>query len=131
MKIKYEFLTGETVEIEAPDSVVEVSIEIDRAIYKNDRREKRRHNSIEALAEHGIQIADCSNEIAATVEAKETHEVLHKALDILIPKQRELIRKVFFEGRSISEVARAEGIDESSVRERLSRIYKKLKNILK
>ncbi|MBP2654581.1 MAG: sigma70-ECF: polymerase sigma factor, sigma-70 family [Firmicutes bacterium] len=120
MKIKYEFLNGETVEIEAPDSVVEVSIEIDRAIYKNDRREKRRHNSIEALAEPGIQIADSSSEIAATVEAKETHEVLHNALYKLSSQQRELIQKVYFEERTMADIAQDEGVTAQAVQDRVA-----------
>jgi len=46
---------------------------------------------------------------------------IHKALKNLLPQQRELIHKVFFEGKSVSEIARAEGVDESSIRDRLKR----------
>lgn len=58
MKIKYEFLTGEIIEVEAPDNVGEVSIEIEKSIYNSDQKETRRHNSFDALSEQGIQIAD-------------------------------------------------------------------------
>lgn len=130
MKIVYEFVTGESVEVEVTDGVAEVAASIDRDIKNNNRRERRIHSSVEELAESGIQLADDRVDIHSAVEEHEVKTALHKALDQLLPQQKELIQKVFFEGKSISETARAEGVDESSVRDRLKRIYKKLKNIL-
>lgn len=127
MKIKYEYLTGETVEIDVTDKIAEVAIELDRDIRNSNRKETRRHNSVEELAEKGAQLADDRVDIHTDIEQQEMRQALHKALDNLLPQQRELIQKVFFEGKSISEIARFEGVDESSIRDRLKRIYKKLK----
>ncbi|MDP4177157.1 MAG: hypothetical protein Q8900_02300 [Bacillota bacterium] len=55
MKIKYEFVTGETVEIEVPDDICEVLIEIEKYDYNSDYRETRRHNSIEDQQGQDIQ----------------------------------------------------------------------------
>ena len=44
MNIKYEFITGEVVEIEVPDYMGEVSIEIEKQDYNLNRKETRRHN---------------------------------------------------------------------------------------
>ncbi|CQR74997.1 RNA polymerase sigma factor [Sporomusa ovata DSM 2662] len=131
MKIKYEFVTGETVEIEVEENIGEVMAQIDRDIYRSNRRETNKHNSVEALEDKGIQLADESMDIPFFIEQQEMREALHNAMDKLLPQQRELIQKVFFTGKSISEIARAEGVDESSIRDRLKRIYKKLKNFSK
>ena len=40
MKIKYEFVTGETVEVEVDDSIGKVMVELDRIEYNNDHKER-------------------------------------------------------------------------------------------
>ena len=49
MKIKYEFVTGETVEVEVDDSIGKVMVELDRIEYNNDHKETRRHCSLSAI----------------------------------------------------------------------------------
>jgi predicted DNA-binding protein YlxM (UPF0122 family) len=49
---------------------------------------------------------------------------------ISLPQQQALLKKVFFEERSIVSVAREEGVGESAIRDRLKRIEKKLKIFL-
>ena len=130
MNIKYEFLTGEIIEIEVSDDIAEVAIEIERDTYNSNRRETRRHNSIEDMEGQGLQFDDKGVAVATIVEEKETNEALQNALDKLLPQQKELVQKVFFQGMSIAQIARAEGVNEAAIRNRLNKIYKKLKNIL-
>lgn len=129
MKIKYEFLTGETVEIEVPETIGKVLIGIDKEAKNSDRRETRRHNSIDALTELGVQLA-ATRELTDSIEAKETREALRQALDRLLPQQRELLRQIYFEDKSISEIARTEGVYESAIRNRLSKALKRIKKFL-
>lgn len=130
MKIKYEFLTGERIEIEVPEGIGEVTISLDKEMYNTDRKETRRHNSWEDMKEQGFQLADERSDISTEVEVAATIEAVHNALADLLPQQRDLIHKVYFEEISIAQVARNEGVGESAIRDRLNRIYKKLKNIL-
>ena len=130
MNIKYEFLTGEIIEIEVSDDIAEVAIEIERDTYNSNRRETRRHNSIEDMEGQGLQFDDKGVAVATIVEEKETNEALQNALDKLLPQQKELVQKVFFQGMSIAQIARAEGVNEAAIRNSLNKIYKKLKNIL-
>lgn len=130
MNIKYEFLTGETIVIEVPEGIGEVSIAVDKEIYNSNRRETRRHKSMEGMKEQGFQLADVSSDVTCEVTVASTKEDVHNALAILLPQQRALIRKVYFEENSIAQIARDEGVGESAIRDRLNRIYKKLKNIL-
>lgn len=131
MNIKYEFLTGEIVEVEVLTDIGEVSIELDRAIYNSDHRETRRHNSVENLQEQGIQLIDQGADVVSAIEKLETNEILQNALAKLLPQQRALIQKVFFESRSIVTVAEEFGITKQACNDRLNKIYQRMKKILK
>jgi RNA polymerase sigma-70 factor (ECF subfamily) len=130
MKIKYEFLTGETMEIEVSEPIGKVLIGIDKEAKNSDRRESRRHNSMDALTELGVQLAAASEELTNAIEAQETREALRQALDKLLPQQRKLLQQIYFEGKSISEIAREEGVYESAIRNRLSKALKRIKKFL-
>jgi len=130
MKITYKFVTGEVVEIDVPETVAKLSATIDRDTYNSNRRETRRHNSLDAMQEEGFQTIDLSIDIQTAVDEQEMTQDLHKALMELLPQQRELIQKIFYEGRSIAQVARDEGVGESAIRDRINRIYIKLKKYL-
>ena len=130
MNIKYEFVTGEIFEIEVPETIGEISIAIDKDIQNSNRRETRRHNSVEILKEQGVQITDKRVDIASIIETQELNEKLKKALDMLLPQQQELIRKVFFEGKTIVSVAHELNITKQACNDRLNKIYKRLKKYL-
>ena len=55
---------------------------------------------------------------------------LYSAMEVLSPSQRELVEKVYFEERTFASIAREEGVGESAIRDRMKRIYKKLKKNL-
>lgn len=130
MKITYEFLTGEVVEVDVPDEIGEVSIEIDRDTYNSNRKETRRHSSIFSMEESGAQFEDNAYNVEVEAEQNETAQYIKKAMEELLPQQRDLIHKVFYEEMSIAEIARQERVSEAAVRNRLSKIYKKLEKIL-
>lgn len=130
MKFRYEFVTGETVEIEVPEKIGEdqVLIEIDESI----RREARKwHKSLEAMREKGAEKRDNrAVDASLLIEQKEARERLYRALDKLLPQQRELVEKVFIKGWAMVDVAHEDGVDESAISHRIDRIRKKLKKIL-
>ncbi len=127
MKVKYEFLTGEIVEVEVSNDIGEVSIELDREIHNSDRREIRRHNSVDKLQVQGIQIADGSVDVVSIIEKKETREALYNALNKLLPQQRELIHKVFVEGRSMADIAREGCVTAKGIQNRINKIKTQLR----
>ena len=124
MKISYEFVTGEIVEIEVPENITKVSIEIDRDIYNHNRSETRRHNSIDYMEESGLQFEDNSVDIVLELEQKEVIDEIEQALDILLPEQKELIEKVFYKNMKIVDIAAASGVTEAAVRNRLKKYIK-------
>lgn len=130
MKIKYQFVTGDSVEIEVPDSIGKVAVRADMDIQNNNRKETRKHKSLEKLHENGTQLSDENADIHSIFEQKEARRSLYKALGNLPPQQRELIQKVFFEGQKMADIAREEGVSSQAVQERLAKIRLKLRKAM-
>ncbi|WP_307992443.1 sigma factor-like helix-turn-helix DNA-binding protein [uncultured Clostridium sp.] len=130
MNITYEFVTGEKLEIEVNEDIANIFIEIERKIYNSNQKESRRHNSIDGMEELGFQFEDINNEMEVKVEEAETTDEVRNAIKTLIPKQQDLIEKIFYKDMKIVDIAEYEGVTEAAVRNRLNKIYKKLKKIL-
>ncbi len=129
MRIKYESVTGEVMEIDVPNEVAEVCIEIEDSTKKQERRERRRHVLLSVLEAKGIQMSENTDIEADTIESEKI-EQLQKALKRLLPEQQELIFKVFFCEKSIAEIAKEEGVTAPAIYSRLNTIYRKLKEIM-
>lgn len=56
------------------------------------------------MLEQGIQIVASYSEVSDAIELDETMASLPGALRALLPQQRDLVQKVFFEGKSGVEV---------------------------
>lgn len=130
MNITYEFITGEKIEIEVSEAFGNVSIDIDRDVYNNNQKEGRRHNSIENMEVIGFQFKDITDEIEVKVEKSETTDEVKNAIKMLLPNQQNLIEKVFYKNMKIIDIAAQEGVTEAAIRNRLNKIYKKLKKVL-
>ena len=52
--------------------------------------------------------------------------ILKKAMQSLLPQQKELVYKKYFKGQSNTYIAKKEGITETAVRNRLKKIYQKI-----
>lgn len=130
MHIKYQFLTGEMVDIEVPDHIGEVSIAIERDMLNSNRRETRRHNSISRMEDAGSQFADEKIDVAELLLKNEDNRRLYDALQHLLPQQQDLIWQVFYEEKSLASIAREFGVTEGAMRHRLSKIYKRLQSFL-
>lgn len=130
MFIKYQDATGNLIEIEVSEVIGEVSIEIDKEMANSNRRETRWHNSISRMEEAGVQFADESIDVAELLLENEANRKLHAAMNKLLPQQKELIRQVFFEERSLVEIARETGVTVGAIWNRLQKIYKRLKFFL-
>lgn len=95
--------------------------------FNNNQTETRRHVSLDALNADGNLIADSSDDESGETDR---YEELHKAISKLKPKQRELIKKVFWEDIKQVEIAKAEGVSESAIAQRMATVYGRLKKFL-
>ena len=127
MKITYEFVTGEVSEVEVDERLGGMLLDLDRQQENNDQKETRRHVSLDGMDYEGELFAS-AEDTERTVEHREDMARLYSAMEFLSPSQRELVEKVYFEERKITDIAREEGVSHVAVRDRLERIYKKIKN---
>ena len=127
MKITYEFVTGEVSEVEVDERLGGMLLDLDRQQENNDQKETRRHFSLDGMGYEGELFASAEDTERA-VEHREDMARLYSAMEALSPSQRELVEKVYFEERKITDIAREEGVSHVAVHDRLERIYKKIKN---
>ena len=127
MKITYEFVTGEVSEVEVDEALRGMLLDLDRQQYNNDQKETRRHVSLDSMDYEGELFASAEDTEEEAVR-REDMARLYSAMEILSPSQRVLVKKVYFEKRKITDIAREEGVSHVAVRDRLERIYKKIKN---
>jgi len=120
--IKYEFCDGTVSEVEVSDALFAVHKRIDKRIENGDRRETRRHNSLEQLAERrDTEIIDGRVDVETDYIKSEG-----KLLSMLSDNERELLESVYIDGKTMAEIAREKGLASSTIRNKLFRILKKL-----
>lgn len=129
--VKYEYrFNTETITIQVDHDDIDILLEFDRMERNLNQKETRRHASFEAFNLDGNLFAS-EEDLEAEYIQNETYQSLYDAIDQLLPQQKSLIIKVYFENRSLVSIANEEGVGESSIRDRLKRIYKKIKENLK
>lgn len=129
-RIKYE-INGKVIDIEVTDEFAAQYEQIEANEKRVNRKETRRHQSLDALVESGFQIADPRSDIEANLIIQNNIDLLRRALAALTSDQKWLVEQVFYYGRKQSEIAAELGIDATSIRDRLRVIYKKIKNFRK
>ena len=129
MKFKYQF-ANEAVDVEIDEKWGAILLNLDRCEYNNNQTETRRHALLSAMDYEGEVFIDPNADISAQVDLSEAQEDLRRAMDSLLPQQKALLQKVFFEGIPAAEIARQEGVHKSSVHKRLQRIFEQLKKML-
>lgn len=147
MRITYKFANGERSIIEVTEEWSEIILDLDQKEYNINHKETRRHTAFDSYDylddqantnprlsrdafEYRNGICSDSAEIAADLESKYTKQHIRNAMDKLKPKQHELILAIYFEGVSVNEYARKEGVDHSAISHRLQTAYKNLKKFL-
>ena len=95
-----------------------------------ERKETRRHQSLDKSLEHGWDIADPSADVALQAEQDEDKERLYAALQKLTDKQRAVLLLYIEEGKSFREIGEELGIHKDTVKEHYHAAIKKLKKFL-
>lgn len=146
MKIKYSF-ANETIEIEVTDDWGAIVLDLDREEKNLNRKETRRHTALDSYDyidtdadsnprlsrdafEYRNGICADSAEIVADLESKYTRQHIREAVVKLKTAQCELINAIYFDGVSVNDYAKREGVDHSAISHRLQTAYKQLKKLL-
>ncbi len=102
--------------------------ELNAPTFRRNRTETRRHIHLS-----GADIEAGQTEVLPDVPTNmlgEDYADLYRAIKKLRPQQREMLRRVFWEGVSQADIARQDGVGESTVSDRMRRIYQRLKKYL-
>ena len=131
VKITYRFADGHIEEMEVEQEVAETLRELDRQEYNNNHRETRRHSALDALEYEGEYFIDPNYSVEGLVLWKQDVGVLLNAIHNLDAKQQELITAVFYQKRTVSQIARESGVSQVAISQRLQTAIKNLKKLLK
>jgi RNA polymerase sigma factor (sigma-70 family) len=122
----YKFCDGTASAVEVSDELGAAIARIERGTRNGDRRETRRHVPLGQAA----GLADQRVDIEASVIQRGEIEELRAAMETLAPDQRDLIRRVFFEGKTLTAVADECGVSYQAVQNRLNKIFRQLRKDL-
>ena len=95
-----------------------------------ERKETRRHQSLDKSLEHGWDIPDPSAVVALQAERNEEKARLSSALQRLTDKQRAVLLLYIEDGLSFREIAANLGVNKDTVREHYLAAIKNLKKFL-
>ena len=96
-----------------------------------ERKETRRHQSLDKSLDHGWDVADPSADVALQAEQDEDKERLYAALQKLTDKQRAVLPLYIEEGKSFREIGEELGIHKDTVKEHYHAAIKNLRKILR
>ncbi len=126
----YKFADGTTSVVEVEDELYDLLIEMDKEEKYGNRRETRRHVSLETLTEMNVEPSYTDEYNFDEIFGGMENEQLQEAILQLLPTQQDLLNRLFVERQTVSEIAASDGVAVCSISNRLARIYKKLKNFL-
>lgn len=128
--ITYKFCDGTTQTVEVSDELYSIHEELEKAERCNNKRETRRHISLDYLNSKGIDFeGDCGDPLFALIKA-EDDEQFEAALSEISEKQRQLVEWFFYENRSLRDIAKELGVSHQALSKQMAVILKKLKNLL-
>ena len=129
--IRYQLADGHFYVIEVTEEFAAEYAAMDHRDKLIERKETRRHQSLDKSLEHGWDVADPSTDVALQAERDEDKERLHTALRKLTDKQRAVLLLYIEEGKSFREIGEELGIHKDTVKEHYHAAIKNLRKILR
>ena len=109
-KIIYKFADGTQKEVEVSDEFYAQYQKLEKEEKNKNRAETRRHSSLSHIQDNGFEPALEGLSLEEILVKEEQLEVLRKAMETLTDEQKDLVNKVYFESKSISCIAKEEGV---------------------
>ena len=128
-RIRY-FNGAKYVEIEVTEEFASEYAAMEHRDKLIERKETRRHQSLDKSLEHGWDIPDPSADVALQAERNEEKARLSSALQRLTDKQRAVLLLYIEDGLSFREIAANLGVNKDTVREHYLAAIKNLKKFL-
>lgn len=118
------------IDVEVTEEFAAQYAEMEHREYLVNRKETRRHQSLDKSMEHGFDVADPKVNISEEIERRELSEQIHTALHKLTNKQRTVFLLYVIDGLSFREIGERLNIHKDTVREHYLSAIKKLKIFL-
>lgn len=96
----------------------------------HDGEEEAAHDRNKYLADDTANPEQLIIQAEDEVEHQDMLDKLTKAMESLLPQQKELFKKVYLEKRSNTDIAAEEGVTEAAIRGRLKKLHERLRKIL-
>ncbi len=128
--ITYRFADGHTEEIEVTEEFARQFEEMEHKDALIERKETRRHQSLDKSLEHGFDIADSREDTAEQAERKELSEEIQSALHKLTDKQRTVFLMYVEDELNYREIGARLGLGTYTVRDYFYNAVKKLQKFL-
>ena len=125
--ITYIDYFGKKQEIEVTKEFEEKYNTILKQEHLTDRKETRRHTSLDNLTEKGFEFASSLPTPETEYEESLLIEQVRTLIFSLTPSQQKLIRQLFYEGLTMNEIAVLENVTPSAIRHRWGRIKGKMR----
>lgn len=125
--IRYIFTDGTTSEVDVSEEFAEQYAEQEHRDKLVERKETRRHQSLDKSMEHGFDVPDLRVDIQAEIERRELSEQLKTALHTLTDRQRTVFLRYALDGLSFREIGEEMSIGRYTVRDYYYNAVKKLK----
>lgn len=132
--IQYTLVNGKCATYEADEKIAlayeQVEIETRREEERARWRRRKKLNSLEEMSESGVQFVSSEPNPEELAIHRDEYSRLHKAVSLLPENQQKLITNVYFNGQSLAEIAKEEGVSYQAIQNRMAKILKKLKTFL-
>jgi len=101
-----------------------------RAVDMVRREEAQRRRGLEQQAETEAVEADIADSVADSVDQADTRKRVHEALQDIAPAQRQVLEKMYFEGKTQADIAQELGLPLGTVKSRTLLGMRKLRLLL-
>ena len=129
--IRYRLSDGHTEEIEVSEAFAAEYAAMERREKQIERKETRRHQSLDKSLESGFDVVDTRVNIQAEAERNEDAIRIHNAIQSLTEKQRLVFLRHAEDELTFREIGEELGVGTQAVWEHYTAAVKKLKKILK
>lgn len=99
--------------------------------YMSNIKYKRCNQSLEKSLENGFDVVDENQDVEENAIKNADTEKVRQAISKLEPQQQWLVEQVYFNQRTNVSIASELGVTEGAIRDRLKRIFEKIKKFLK
>lgn len=130
-EIIYKFQDGTKQTVKVQDDFYKNYEFMEKESKKQDRKETRRHISLSFFDEQGVEFEDIKTNIEESLIKDDIYSLLGQAVKLLNQKQQNLVYQVFYSNKSLTEIAKEQGVSKSAITQQMQVILKKLREILK